>query len=128
MNDELEPDDELVDDETSIPFMFGKEPDYQEWKRLIDKEYTPLKDAICYAIGLHLNFKNRDIFPDWEEKMKEETYTSLLNRADADIISGALKVEERNGKDFVSIKEFYSWIKQQGETLNGSTRNRVGEY
>jgi hypothetical protein len=102
----------------TIASMFGKEPNYQEWRRLIDKEYAPLNDAICYAIGRPLNLENRNNLSNWEEEVKEGAYSSLLNRADSDIISGTLKSKERNGKDFVSIRKFYFWVKQQGEGLN----------
>ncbi len=118
MINDPEPDDELVDGETSLDSLFDKEPDYQEWVRFIGKEYAPLVDAICYAIGRSLNPSNYNILYDWEEKVKEETYTSLLKRAESDIVSGLLIAKEGRNDYLVSIRSFYSWIKQQGEYLN----------
>ena len=55
MNDELEPEDDLTDEDLSLTCIFDKEPDYRAWASMSGP--VPLKDAICYAVGLPLNFK-----------------------------------------------------------------------
>ena len=94
------------DDEPPIAHFFGEKPDHREWPPL--GELALLDNAICYAINLHLDSKERPA----SETAKEDTHKAICEHAISDILEGRLNGRFDNGKYRVQVLDFYRWIKQ----------------
>jgi hypothetical protein len=94
----------------SIAEMFYQEPPWDKWPP--SSGLAKKNIAICYAIGRHWN-PPESIAP--EAKSKEEDYEDLCERVECAISLRHLKFIERNGAERVVVKEFYQWLKDQGD-------------